>query len=34
MIDDYMLDKVLVKIIEITGNEKFDDTNILIDTDD
>ena len=34
MIDNYMLDKVLVKIIEITGNEKFDDTNILIDTDD
>ena len=34
MIDDYMLDKVLVKIIEITGNEKFDDTKILIDTDD
>ena len=32
--DDYMLDKVLDKIKEITGIEKFNDTNILIDTDD
>ena len=29
MVDDYMLDKVFGKIEEI-----FDDTNILIDTDD
>ena len=29
-----MLDKVLDKIKEIIGTEKFNDTNILIDTDD
>ena len=29
-----MLDKVLDKITEITGNERFDDAKILIDTDD
>ena len=34
MVDDYMLDKVLVKIKEIMGIEKIDDTEILIDTDD
>ena len=34
MVDDYMLDKVLVKIKEIIGIEKFDDTKIFIDTDD
>ena len=34
MVDDYMTDKVLEKIKEIIGLEKFDDTKILIDTDD
>ena len=34
MIDDYVLDKVLDKIEEIIGIEKFEDTKILIDTDD
>ena len=34
MIDDYMLNKVLNKIKEIIGTEKFDNTNTLIDTDD
>ena len=34
MIDDYVLDKVLGKIKEIIGTKKFDDTKILIDTDD
>ena len=29
-----MLDKVLDKIEEIIGTEKFNDTNVLIDTDD
>ena len=29
-----MLDKVLLKIKEIVGTEKFHDTTILIDTDD
>ena len=33
-IDDYVLDKVLDKTEEIIGIEKFDDTKILIDTDD
>ena len=33
MVDDYMLDNVLVKITEIIGIEKFDDTMILIDTE-
>ena len=32
--DDYALDKVLGKIKEIIGIEKFNDTKILIDTDD
>ena len=32
--DDYVLDKVLGKIKEIIGIEKFNDTKILIDTDD
>ena len=34
IVHDYMLDKVLDKIIEVIGIEKFDDTKILIDTDD
>ena len=34
MSDDYMLGRVLGKIKEIAGIEKFDDTKILIDTDD
>ena len=34
MDDDYMLDKVLVKIKELKGIEKLDDTNIFVDTDD
>ena len=34
MVDDYMLDKVLDKIKEIIGIEKFDGTKILIYTDD
>ena len=34
MIDNYVLDKVLDKTKEIIGIEKFDDTKILIDTDD
>ena len=33
-IDDYVLDKVLDKTEEIIDIEKFDDTKILIDTDD
>ena len=32
--DDYILDKLLDKIKEIVGIGKFDDTKILIDTDD
>ena len=31
MVDDYMLGKVLGKIKEIIGIEKFDDTKISID---
>ena len=31
VVDDFMLDKVLDKIKEIIGIEKFDDTKILID---
>ena len=34
MVNDYMLDKVLDKIIETIGTEKFDDTKILIDSVD
>ena len=34
MIDDCKPDQVLDKIKEIIGIEKFDDTKILIDTDD
>ena len=34
MINYNILDKVLDKIKEIKGIEKFDDTKILIDTDD
>ena len=33
MVDDYMLDKVLDKIKEIIGIEKFNDTKIFIETD-
>ena len=33
MVDDYMLDKVLDKIKEKMGTEKFDDTKILTDID-
>ena len=34
MVDDYMVDKVLDKVKEIIGIRKFDDSKILIDTDD
>ena len=34
IVDDFMLDKVLNKIREIISIEKFDNTKILIDTDD
>ena len=34
MDDDYMLHKVLVKIKELKGIEKLDDTNIFVDTND
>ena len=34
MVDDYMLDKVLDKIKEVIGIERFDDAKVLIDTDD
>ena len=34
IVDDYMLGRVLDKIKEIIGIAKFDDTKILIDTDD
>ena len=34
MVDDYMLNKVLGKIKEIAGIEKFVDANILVDTND
>ena len=34
MVDDYVLDKVLHKIKEIIGTEKFDYTKIFIATDD
>ena len=34
MVNDYMLDKVLDKIKETIGIVKFDNTKILIDTDD
>ena len=34
MVDDCMLGRVLDKIKEIIGFEKFDDTKILFDTDD
>ena len=34
MFDDYILDKVLDNIKKIKSIEKFDDTKILIDTDD
>ena len=32
IVDDYMIDKILDKIKEIIGVEKFNDTNILINT--
>ena len=34
MIVDWTLDKVLDKIKKITDNEKFDNTKVLIETDD
>ena len=34
MVNDYMLDKVLGKIAEMKGIEKFDNTKIFIDADD
>ena len=34
MADEYVLDKVLDNIKEIIGIEKFDDTEILMNTDD
>ena len=34
MFDYYMLDKVLDKITKLIGIEKFEDTKLLIDTDD
>lgn len=34
MIDNYMLDRVLDKITMIVGIEKFDNTKVLVDTDD
>ena len=34
MIDDYILNEVLHKIKEIIVIEKFDDSTILVDTDD
>ena len=33
IVDDYMLVKVLDKIKEVIGIDKFDDTQILIQTD-
>ena len=34
MVDDYILDKVLDKIKKIIGIERFNDTKLLIDTND
>ena len=34
MFGDYMLNKLLDKVKEIIGIEQFDNTNILINTDD
>ena len=34
MVEDYMLEKILENIKEITGFEKFDEIKILIDMDD
>ena len=34
MVEDYMLEKILENIKEITGSEKFDEIKILIDMDD
>ena len=34
MVDDYILNEVLHKIKEIIVIEKFDDSTILVDTDD
>ena len=34
MVDNNILDKVLDKIKKIISIEKFDDTKVLIDTDD
>ena len=34
MVDDYLVDKILDKIKEIVGTEKFDNTNIFINVED
>ena len=34
MVDDYMLNKILNRIKEIRDIQKFDNTKILVDTDD
>ena len=34
MVDNYMLDKVFDRIKEIIGIEEFDNSKILVDTDD
>ena len=34
LVDNYMVDKVLDKVKEIINTGKFDDTKILINTDD
>ena len=34
MVNNYILDKVLAKIKEIIGIQKFDGTKMLIETDD
>ena len=34
MVDDYQVDKILDKIKEIVGIEKFDNTNIFINVED
>ena len=34
MVDDYLVDKILDKIKEIVGIEKFDNTNIFINVKD
>ena len=34
MVDDYTLDKLLDKIKDIIGTKKFDNTKMLMETDD